>query len=316
MAMFAFVFQPASAQDYPSKAIRLIVPFAPGGTADVLGRILAQKLNEKYKQPVVVENKPGVGGNIGAEQVSRASPDGYTLLFGTIGIHSTFNIYPNLNYDPPKDLEPIIIVADTPNVLIASKRLQLKNTKEIIEKSQNATADQALFYGSAGFGSSTHIAGELFKYESHANLSHVPYKGSGPALTDLMGGQLDVMFENLPTAMPLIQSGDVKVLSVTSDKRVASLPNVPTIAEDGLPGYVFTAWFTIAAPAGTPDPIVDKLNKDIREVMLSKDLQKRFASLGVNPVPGSRTAQQSKAFIDSETAKFNNLISDAKLTAK
>ncbi len=316
MFIFASLFQPAIAQDYPTKAIRLVVPFAPGGTADVLGRILAQKLNEKYGQPVVVENKPGVGGNIGAEMVSRASPDGYTLLFGTIGIHSTFNIYPNLNYSPPKDLEPISIVADTPNVLIASKRLPFKDTKDVIERSKNTTDDKSLFYGSAGFGSSTHIAGELFKYESHTNISHVPYKGSGPALTDLMGGQLDIMFENLPTAMPLIKSGDVKVLSVTSEKRVNSLPDVPTISEDGLPGYVFTAWFTIAAPAGTPKNIVDKLNKDIQEVMLSKDLKERFAGLGVNPVPESRTADQSKDFIAKETAKFNNLISDAKLTAK
>lgn len=316
ISIFTLATTPVLAQDYPSKSIRLVVPFSPGGSADVLGRLLAQKLNEKYGQPVVVENKPGVGGNIGAEYVSRSAPDGYTLLFGTIGIHSTFDIYPNLNYSPPKDLTPIVILAETPNILIASRKLKLEDTKEIIDASKDKSSNKSLFFGSAGFGSSTHIAGELFKYQSKTNISHVPYKGSGPALMDLVGGQLDIMFENFPTAMPLIQSGDVRAIAVTSANRVKSLLDVPTIAEDGLPGYAFTAWFAISAPAGTPADIVNKLNGDIRDIMNSQELEDRFAKMGVTPVPGDRSAAEAKVYIDDETKKFQNLIQAAKLTAK
>jgi len=316
ISAFTFIASPALAQDYPNKPIRLVVPFSPGGSADVLGRLLAQKLNEKYGQSVVVENKPGAGGNIGAESVARATPDGYTLLFGTIGIHSTFEIYPSLKYSPPNDLEPIVILAETPNILIASNHLKLKSTKDIIAASKNSSEKESLFFGSAGFGSSTHIAGELFKFQSKTNISHVPYKGSGPALADLVGGQLDIMFENFPTAMPLIQSGDVRAIAVTSKDRVKSLPDLPTIAEDGLPGYAFTAWFAISAPKGTPANIIDKLNKDIREIMHSKDLESKFATMGVIPVPGDRSASESKAFMAEETKKFQILIREAKLTAK
>ena len=316
ISAFSFIANPVLAQDYPSKPIRLVVPFSPGGSADVLGRLLAQKLNDKYGQSVVVENKPGAGGNIGAESVARATPDGYTLLFGTIGIHSTFEIYPNLQYSPPNDLEPIVILAETPNILIASKNLTLKDTADIIKASKNSSDKESLFFGSAGFGSSTHIAGELFKFQSKTNISHVPYKGSGPALADLVGGQLDIMFENFPTAMPLIKSGDVRAIAVTSKDRVKSLPDLPTIAQDGLPGYAFTAWFAISAPKGTPANIVNKLNKDIREIMLSKDLEPKFATMGVTPVPGDRSAAESKAFMAEETKKFQTLIREAKLSAK
>jgi len=298
---------------YPSRPITLIVPLAPGGTADVIGRLLAQKLGDKYGQTVVVENRPGVGGNIGAEAVSRAKPDGYTLLFGTIGIHSTFQIYPKLTYSPPKDLKPIVILAETPNVLVVPYGEKLASTREVIEKSK-ADPDQ-LFFGSAGFGSSTHMAGELFKYQAKAPLSHVPYKGSGPALTDLVGGRLQMMFENLPTALPLIKSGQLRALAVTGAERTPSLPDVPTIAEDGLEGYAFTAWFTVAAPAGTPDDVAKKLNADIREVMQSAALAPRMAELGVTPVPENRDVAATKAFIDGETKKFSTVIKEAGLKA-
>lgn len=303
----------AHAADYPSHPVRLVVPLSPGGTADVLGRLLAQKLNEKYGQSVVVENRPGAGGNIGAESVARSAADGYTLLFGTIGIHSTFQIYPDLKYSPPTDLKPVVILAETPNVLVVPEKEKMANTAALIQASK--AQPDSLFFGSAGFGSSTHMAGELFKYQSHAPISHIPYKGSGPALTDLVAGRLQMMFENLPTALPLIQSGKLRPLAVTSAERAPSLPNVPTIAEDGLPGYAFTAWFTIAAPADTPDEIVDKLNRDIREVMLAEDLKARLAEMGVTPVPGNRDAKATREFIASETAKFGTMINTVKLTA-
>jgi len=311
--MLAATTPPAHADDYPSKPIRLVVPLAPGGTADVLGRLLAQKLNEKYGQSVVVENRPGVGGNIGAENVARSAPDGYTLLFGTMGIHSTFQIYPDLKYDPTKDLAPVVLLAETPNVLVVPRTVALADAAAIIKESK--ASPNSLFFGSAGFGSSTHMAGELFKYQSHAQISHIPYKGSGPALTDLVAGRLQMMFENLPTALPLIKAGQLRALAVTSAKRAPSLPDVPTVGEDGLPGYAFTAWFTIAAPAGTPAPIVDKLNRDIRDIMLASDLQPRLAEMGITPVPGNLDAAGSRTYIAAETQKFGTMIKDAKLTA-
>lgn len=301
------------AAPFPSQPIRLVVPLAPGGTADVLGRLLAQKLNEKYGQSVIVENRPGAGGNIGAEGVARSEPNGYTLLFGTIGIHSTFQIYPNLNYNPPTDLKPIVILAETPNVLVVHPTENLENTTAVIQTSKENP--DSLFFGSAGFGSSTHIAGELFKYQSGSQISHIPYKGSGPALNDLIAGRLQMMFENLPTALPLIEAGRLRPLAVTSATRNPSLPDVPTISEDGLSGYEFTAWFTIAAPKNTPDVIVEQLNRDIREVMLAQDLQSRFAEMGVIPVPGDRDANATRDFIADETEKFGTMIKDINLTA-
>jgi len=304
----------AHADTYPSKPIRLVVPLAPGGSADVLGRLVAQKLSEKYGQSVIVENRPGVGGNIGAENVARSEPDGYSLLFGTIGIHSTYKIYANLKYDPSKDLKPVVLLAELPNVLVVPKNSELANTKAVIAESK--AHPNTLFFGSAGFGSSTHMAGELFKYQSHAEISHIPYKGSGPALTDLVGGRLQLMFENLPTALPLIKSGQLRALAVTSATRAPSLPDVPTIAQDGLPGYAFTAWFTIAAPAHTPDAIVDKLNHDIREIMLSKEMAPKLADLGVTPVPGNRDAKATATFIAGETSTFSKMIETTHLTAQ
>lgn len=314
MALMPCALPAAYADNYPSKPIRLVVPLAPGGSADVLGRMLAQKLSEKYGQSVIVENRPGVGGNIGAENVARSEPDGYSLLFGTMGIHSTYKIYPDLHYDPSKDLKPVVVLAELPNVLVVPETSKLTSARDVIQESQ--AHPNTLFFGSAGFGSSTHMAGELFKYQSHAAIAHIPYKGSGPALTDLVGGRLQLMFENLPTALPLIKSGKLRALAVTSPVRAVSLPDVPTIAQNGLPGYAFTAWFTIAVPAGTPDAIVDKLNRDIREIMLSKDMQPKLADLGVTPVPGNRDAKASAAFIAGETRVFSEMIQTAHLTAR
>ncbi|MFC4276546.1 Bug family tripartite tricarboxylate transporter substrate binding protein [Achromobacter aloeverae] len=313
-ALLSCVASTAHADTYPSKPIRLVVPLAPGGSADVLGRLIAQKLSEKYGQSVIVENRPGVGGNIGAENVARSEPDGYSLLFGTIGIHSTYKIYTNLKYDPTQDLKPVVLLAEMPNVLVVPKNSQLSDTRAVI--AEGKAHPNTLFFGSAGFGSSTHMAGELFKYQSHADISHIPYKGSGPALTDLVGGRLQLMFENLPTALPLIKSGQLRALAVTSATRTPSLPDVPTIAEDGLPGYAFTAWFTIAAPAHTPDAIVAKLNRDIRDIMLSKDMAPKLADLGVTPVPGNRDAQATATFIAGETRTFSQMIQAAHLTAR
>jgi tripartite-type tricarboxylate transporter receptor subunit TctC len=297
----------AFAQSYPAKPIRLIVPFAPGGTADVLGRILGQQLSQLYGQPVVVENKPGAAGNLGAEAVAKSSPDGYTLMVGTIGIHAAYKIYSHLNYDPSRDLQPVSLLAEFPNLLIVNPALPVHTLKEFM-----AAAKQGeLFFGSAGFGSSTHMAGELFKHVSGLNLKHVPYKGSGPALADLIGGQIQVMFENLPTALPMVKSGKARAIGVTSRTRNPSLPDVPSIAEAGLPAYDFTAWFTVAAPRGMPPEILNKLNADINNVMRSAALAPKWQELGVTPMGG--TVNSAETFIAAETQKWNNVIASAHL---
>lgn len=308
---FSFAF-PVLAQSYPNKPIRLVVPLSPGGSADVLGRLLAQKLTEKYGQTVVVDNRPGVGGNIGAEFVAHSPADGYTLLFGTMGIHATSQVYPKLSYNPQTELKTVVVLAAMPNVLVVAKNVDSKDTQSIIKDS--IARPDSLFFGSAGYGSSTHMAGELFKYDSGAKIAHVPYKGSGPALTDLVAGRLQMMFENLPTALPLINSGAIRAVAVTGSNRASSLPNVPTIREDGLSNYVFTAWFTIAAPAGTPNDIVTRLNRDIREIMNSPALQARLNEMGVTP--GNQDVAATQAFIAAEAAKFGKVIKEARIVAQ
>lgn len=297
----------AFAQSYPAKPIRLIVPFAPGGSADLLGRILGQQLSQLYGQPVVVENKPGAAGNLGAEAVAKSSPDGYTLMVGTIGIHAAYKIYSHLNYDPSRDLQPVSLLAEFPNVLVVNPALPVRTLKEFMAAAQPGE----LFFGSAGFGSSTHMAGELFKYVSGLNLKHVPYKGSGPAMADLISGQIQVMFENMPTVVPLIKSGMVRAIGVTSRTRNPSLPGTPSIAEAGLPAYDCTAWFTIAAPRGIPPEILNKLNADINNVMRSAALAPKWQELGVTPMGG--TVSSAETFIAAETQKWNNVIASAHL---
>ncbi len=309
VAAIAVHCAPAGAQAYPAKPIRLVVPFAAGGTADVLGRAIGQELSRAYGQPVVVENRGGAGGNLGAEAVAKSTPDGYTLLLGTIGIHAAYKIYPALGYDPARDLQPVNLLAELPNVLIVNPGFPVQSVKEFIAY---ATARPGqVFFGSAGNGSSTHMAGELFKQVAGVDLKHVPYKGSSVALTDLVAGQIQSMFENLPTAVPMIKAGKVRALGVTSRERSASLPEVPSIAESGLPGYAFTAWFTLAAPRGVPAAIVNKLNGDINTIMHSAVLAPRWAQLGVLPMSGS--AANAEAYFAAETKKWTGVIESANL---
>lgn len=302
----------AKSPSYPDRPIYLVVPLSAGGTADILGRLIAQKLSEKYNVNVVVENKEGAGGNIGAEYVAHSKPDGYTLLLGTMGIHATYKIYHHLSYDPSKDLVPAVVLADTPNVLVVPKDSPYHTTQEIIDAAKAKPG--ILTFGSAGFGTSTHMSGELFKYEAKVNIQHIPYKGSAPADTDLVAGRLNMVFENLPGALPFIQAGSMRAIAVTGDQRASQLPNVPTIAQSGVPGYVFTAWMTVAAPSGTPAAIVDKLNKDITAIMMDPAMKPKLDSLGVNPVPGHRDVAQTKAYINAQRIEFSKLIEDAHLS--
>jgi tripartite-type tricarboxylate transporter receptor subunit TctC len=300
------LFTPSLAQ---ADQIRMIVPFAAGGTADVLGRIVAQQLGALTGNQVVVENRPGSGGNIGAETVAHGPSDGSVLLLGTIGIHAASKIYRTLPYDPAKDLQPVTILAEVPNVLIVHPSVPAKDVKEFLALAREKPG--ALNFGSAGNGSSTHMIAELFKLKAKADLTHIPYRGSAPALNDLVAGRIQVMFENLPTALPFIQSGDVRALGVTSAARSASLPSLPTIAEAGVPGYEATAWFTVAVASSVPPATVANLNSDIRKVLQEPVVIERFKSLGAVIVGNS--VAEANAFFASETAKWNDVIETAKI---
>ena len=308
VAVFGFVNAlSAQAQQYPAKPIRLIVPFVAGGSADVLSRVLAQRLTQQYSQQVVVENRPGSGGHVGAEAAARAAPDGYTIVFGTIGIHAAYTIYSKLNYDPSRDLQPVSMYADVPNILVVHPSVPVKNVKEFIALAKSNPG--RLNFGTAGSGSSTHMAGEWFKLYTGVNLTHVPYKGSAQAMQDLLGGQIELMFENLPTAIAQVRAGKIRSLGMTSRERSPSMPEVPTLDETGVPGFEATAWFTIAAPAKVPADIIRKLNADMNAFLKAPEMQQRWIDMGVVPLGGS-PADAEKFFV-VEREKWGKVIKAA-----
>lgn len=297
----------AFAQQYPAKTIRLIVPFVAGGSADVLGRVLAQRLTQQYGQQMVVENRPGSGGHVGAEAAARAAPDGHTIVLGTIGIHAAYTIYSKLGYDPARDLQAVAMYVDVPCILIVHPSVPVKNVKEFIALAQKKPG--RLNFGTAGSGSSTHMVGEWFKLVTGVNLTHVPYKGSAQAMQDLLGGQIELMFENLPTAIAQVRAGKVRALGMTSRERSPSMPEVPTVAEAGVPGFEATAWFTIAAPAKVPADIIRKLNTDMNAFLKAPEMQQRWVEMGVVPLGGA-PADAEKFFV-SEREKWNKVIKAA-----
>lgn len=301
------VAAPAFAQQYPAKTIRLIVPFVAGGSADVLGRVLAQRLTQQYGQQMVVENRPGSGGHVGAEAAARAAPDGHTIVLGTIGIHAAYTIYSKLGYDPARDLQAVAMYVDVPCILIVHPSVPVKNVKEFIALAQKKPG--RLNFGTAGSGSSTHMVGEWFKIVTGVNLTHVPYKGSAQAMQDLLGGQIELMFENLPTAIAQVRAGKVRALGMTSRERSPSMPEVPTVAEAGVPGFEATAWFTIAAPAKVPADIIRKLNTDMNTFLKAPEMQQRWVEMGVVPLGGA-PADAEKFFV-SEREKWNKVIKAA-----
>jgi tripartite-type tricarboxylate transporter receptor subunit TctC len=298
-------------QNYPARVVRLVVPFPAGGVADVLGRMTAQRLSAQYGQQVVVENRAGSGGHVGAEFAARSAPDGYTIMFGTIGIHAAYGIYSKLSYDPARDLQPVILLADLPNILVVHPSVPARNTKEFIALAKARPGE--LNFGTAGAGSSTHMIGELFKVVAGVNLSHIPYKGSAPAMADLLGGQIHLMFENLPVAIQHVRAGKIRAIGMTSRQRSPSMPEVPTIAETGLPEYEATAWFTIGAAAKVPADIVRKLNTDIDAWLKAPDMQGKWRDMGVTPLGGS--PEVAAKFFASETVKWNRVIKAAGIRA-
>lgn len=299
----------AAAQAFPSRPVRMVVPFAPAGIADILGRLIAEPLAQAWGQQVVVENKAGASGHIGAQDVARSAGDGHTILIGTIGIHAAHASYRKLAYKPAEDLRPVTILAEAANVVAVPANSPYRTFADLLA---DAKANPGkITYGSAGPGSSIHMVTALFELMAGVSMTHVPYKGSGPALVDLIGGQIAVMFENIGSGMVHLKSGKLRALAVTGPQREPTLPDVPTIAESGVPGYSGTSWWTVAAPRGTPAAVVEKIQQDIRRVMSTPEARAKFDSLGVRPV--INPPAEAEAFFASETVKWNRVIEAAKL---
>ncbi len=276
----------AAEDAYPTKPIHLIVPFAPGGAVDIVGRLMAQSLTESLGQPVVVENRPGAGGLLAMELVAKAAPDGYTLAVGAAGPMTVSpELFKDRNFDPLKRLDPIIWYASTPGILVINPKVKADSVASLLALSKASAKPMAM--GSAGSGSINHLMGEYFQQVTGAHWLHVPYKGSAPALTDLVGGNIQVMMDIVPTATPLVRSGKIKALAVTTPKRSNMLPDVPTVAELGYPGFDASSWLSLNAPHGTPRAVVEKLNKALNEGLLKADVRKRITDIGAEPEGGA-----------------------------
>jgi len=302
----------AHAQSYPAKPVTIVVPFAAGGTTDILARVIGQALNKELGQSVLVDNRAGAGGNIGAQLAAKAVPDGHTLFMGTVGTHAiNQSLYRKLPFDPVKDFAPLTRVAMVPNLLVAHPGKPYKNVKELVAYAK-ANPGRVNF-GSSGSGSSIHLSGELFNALAKVDMVHVPYKGSAPAVTDLVGGQIDVMFDNMPSAIQHVRSGRLRALAVTTAKRSPELPDVPTIGEAGVPGYEATSWFGMFAPAGTPAPVVARLNAALVKVLADPAVKKKLAEQGAEPY--SETPEQFAEFIRKESAKWSKVVKESGASA-
>jgi len=298
----------ASGRAYPTKAIRLIVPFPPGGPNDILGRVVAQQLTEQLGQQVVVDNRGGAGGIIGAELAAKAVPDGYTLLLGgTASLSINPSLHKTLPYDPLRDFAAVSMVGTAPSILITHPSVPVKTVKDLIELAKAKPGQ--LNFASAGIGTPPHLAGELFKSMAGIDMVHVPYKGGGPALTDLLAGQVGIYFSGISSALPYVRDGRLRGIAVTSAKRTAVMPDMPTIAESGLPGYEVGNWYAILAPAATPTAVVARLNSEIRKALAVAEVKKRFIELAADPV-GSTPAALA-AYTRSEIAKWAKVIKSA-----
>jgi tripartite-type tricarboxylate transporter receptor subunit TctC len=299
----------AVAQDYPTKPIRLVAPFAPGGGTDISARILAEGLSQAYKQTVVVDNRPGAGSVLGCEIVARSAPDGYTLLLGNISMAFNAAIYRKLPYDTLRDFIPISLVTDQPNILVAHPSLPAKSFKEFIALARSQPGK--LTYASAGTGAGTHLAMELLMMSQNIELVHVPYKGTGPALTALLGNQISVFFSTFASALPHVKAERLRAYAVTSVKRAPPLPDVPTVAESGVPGYEYSTWYGLLAPAGTPRAIVEKLNQTTVAVLNALEYRQRLLGQGMDPVPS--TGAHYSAYLKSETDKWTKVVRAARI---
>jgi tripartite-type tricarboxylate transporter receptor subunit TctC len=298
------------AQNWPAKPISLVVPFPSGGTTDVLARAVGQELSVALGQPVVVESKPGAGSTLGADYVAKAKPDGHTLLMGAVHHTIASSVYKKLPYDFQKDLAPISIVAMVPNVLVINTAIPAKNVSELLALAKAQPGKYS--FGSNGNGTAQHLIGAQFESMGGVELLHVPYKGSGPLTTDLLGGQIQMSFDTITPVLPHIKAGKLRALAVTTGKRSAALPDVPTLDEAGLKGFDLGTWFGLLAPAGTPTPIVERLSQEVARIVARPDFRKKLEDIGANPV-GNTSAQMARQ-IKEDTERYAKLVKDAKVT--
>lgn len=321
-ALYALVFacsataiaSPALAtENFPNQPIRLVVPFSPGGSTDIVARYISKELGDALGQPVVIENRPGATGQIASVAVARAKPDGHTLIMATTSTHS---ISPYLHATPPfnpiADFEPISNVALLPFVLVATPSLPVKSVKDLIQLAKEKPG--AISYASSGNGSSLHLASVLLTSMAGLNMMHVPYKGASPAVTDVMGGQVSVMFDTIPSSMPNAKAGKLNILAVSSLKRSQLLPDVPTIAETGLPGYEVVGWAGLLAPKGTPPEITEKINKAVNKILQTSEMRERFTGQGAEPAPTTRA--EFAALMELEDTKWRRVIKESSITAQ
>lgn len=311
LAMAAFAPLAAAQPAYPNKPVRIIVPYPPGGTADIVGRTIAEKLGATWGQSVIVENRAGAGGTIGVDAAAKSAPDGYTMVLGVTGpVTIAPGMNPQLAYDPLRDLVPVTLVAAVPSVVAVHPSVAARDLRELIALAKSQPGK--LSFASAGTGTSVHIAGELLKSMAGVEILHVPYKGGAPALNDLMGGQVSMIIENMPQLLPQVRSGRIRALAVTSQQRSSALPDLPAVAEI-LPGYEATTWFGLLAPAGTPQDIVRKVQTDVAKAVALPDVKERLAGLGAEVI-GS-TPEAFSVHLRSELIRFAKVIKDAGIKA-
>ncbi|MEO7405104.1 MAG: tripartite tricarboxylate transporter substrate binding protein [Burkholderiales bacterium] len=296
-----------AAQAYPTKTIRVVVPFTPGGFNDILGRMLAQRLQEAWGQPALVENKAGAGTTIGTEFAAKSASDGHTILVVALPFSVIPGLYPNARFDVLKDFAPVVMAGATPNVLVVAPSVPAQSVKELIALAKAKPG--GFSYASAGAGSSPHLAMEMFKQMVGVDLVHIPYKGSAPGVTDMLAGQIPTLFDNLPNVIQHIRAGKMRALAVTTTQRTSMAPDVPTMIEAGVPGYEMTAWFGIVAPAGTPPDIIAKLNAEANKMLTAPDIRDRFTKAGVDPVGG--TSADFGRHLQTEVVKWAKVVKDA-----
>jgi tripartite-type tricarboxylate transporter receptor subunit TctC len=295
------------AQDYPNRQVNFIVPFAPGGGTDILGRLVGQKLSERFGKPFVVENRPGAGTVTAAIQVARSTPDGYTIMMATSStLAINVSLYKKLPYDPGKDLVPVALICGVPFVLVVNPSLPVNSVADLIKLAK----EKPLSYGSGGAGAFHHLMGELFKVSFGIPMTHVPYKGTLPALNDVIAGHIQLMFSDLAPALPLIEGGKVRALGVTTAQRAASAPQIPPLAEVGAPGFDWAAWQSVVAPGGTPKDIVAKLNRAVNAAIVEPEVVKQLVGQSFNPI-GKGSPEELERFVTAETARFAKVVAQA-----
>jgi tripartite-type tricarboxylate transporter receptor subunit TctC len=306
-AVFVSVTGPAFSQTYPTKPIRLIVPFAPGGSTDITARTIGDKLSESLGQPVVIDNRPGAGANIGTEIAAKASPDGYTIFMCVVPNTTNHTLYTKLPFDFVRDFAPVTQTTSIASILVVYPSLPVYSVKELIELAKSKPGD--LHFASAGIGSSPHLAGEMFKTMAGVDMVHIPYKGTSPALTDLLAGRVELTFEGAPALLRHVKAAKLRALAANGAKRTPLFPDLPTMQEQGFPGFLVTSWNGVAVPAGTPKEIISRLNSEIVKALQMPDVKERLSSLGADPV-GS-TPEEFAAFIQAEIKKWAKVIKDA-----